>query len=194
MVTFLPLRLLALLPSPCLARAALVSSLLLSILALFPLRLHAAPNLNPIFHITSRKSYFAAGQEAVRRTAPARKNGETFLSSLCFYPPLSPSSSLFPMPPEVKQFRNILPLAFPAPLSEHARLLCRPAYSTLVEDVITRIPLPLPFSRSFPCFRPSSSLHRCCTLFATQEISWEKDRQASWRIRVSRKISGCLIH
>lgn len=55
-----------------------------------------APNLNPIFHITSRKSYSAAGQEAVRRTAPARRNGETFLSSLCFYPPLSPFSTSSP--------------------------------------------------------------------------------------------------
>lgn len=102
-VTF-PLRLLASFSSLRIARNPRFSPSSL-ILALFPLRLHTAPNLNPIFHITSRKSYSAAGQEAARRTTLARRNGGTFLSSLCFS--LSPFLSL--CSPEVKQFRNILP-------------------------------------------------------------------------------------
>lgn len=58
-----------------------------------PAPIHAAPNLNPIFHITSRKSYSAVLGGATRRTALARRNDGTFLSSLCFLS-LLPLSSL----------------------------------------------------------------------------------------------------
>lgn len=49
-----------------------------------PLRLYTAPNLNPIFHITSRKSYSAAlgwaGSSATRDSPPAREG-----TTKCFY-------------------------------------------------------------------------------------------------------------
>lgn len=97
---------------------------------LFSSRLHATPNLNPIFHITSRKSYSATGQEAARRTkVPARGNGGTFLSSLCLSSPFAASP---PSPPvlhpdaaqsktiseHIAQVRLLSPsLLIPTPLS-----------------------------------------------------------------------------
>lgn len=73
-------------------------SLLPSIPGFFPSRLHATPNLNPIFHITSRKSYPVAGQEAVRRTkegSRTRERRNIFIFSL----PLSTAGPLSPPPP-----------------------------------------------------------------------------------------------
>lgn len=62
----------------------------------FPCAYNAAPNLNPIFHITSRKSYSAAGQEAVRRTTRGTKERRNiFIFSLL----LSSSLSLLSTPP-----------------------------------------------------------------------------------------------
>lgn len=174
MVTFIPLRLLALAIPMSRARSPrfFPSSFDSGTLSSAPTR---RPKLESNFphHIPQKLLRGGAGSSATHSSC-TKERRNIFIFSLLLSSSLSLPSSLFPMPPEVKQFRNILPLAFPAPLSEHARLLCRPAYSTLVEDVITRIPLPLPFSRSFPCFRPSSSLHRCCALFSTQEISWGK--------------------
>lgn len=129
------------------AQPSSLSSLLLSIPALFPLRLQCRPKLESNFphHIPQKLLRGGAGSSATHSSwnEGTAKHFYLLFASILFSLP----SSYSPVPPEVKQFRNILPLAFPAPLSEHARLLCRPAYSTLVEDVITRIPLPLPFSR-----------------------------------------------
>lgn len=96
-VTFLPLRLLALLPCLYLARSPLLFLPFFSrFRRSFPCAYNAAPNLNPIFHITSRKSYSAAGQEAVRRTALGTKERRNiFIFSLL----LSSSLSLLPTPP-----------------------------------------------------------------------------------------------
>lgn len=168
----------------CISPSSL-SSLLLSIPALFPLRLQCRPKLESNFphHIPQKLLRGGAGSSATHSSwneGTAKHFYLLFASillSLSLLPTPPPPAAPELLPPEVKQFRNILPLAFPAPLSEHARLLCRPAYSTLVEDVITRIPhyrCRFPVA-SFPCFRPTSSLHRCCTLFDTQEISWEKE-------------------
>lgn len=155
-----------------------------SIPGLSPSRLHAIPNLNPIFHITSRKSYSAARQEAARRTkVPARGNGGTFLSSLCLSLASAASSASSSLStPSVAQSKTIsehiaqvrlrslsrFQLPFLSPdfarfssfsFSCRARPpLCRPAYSTLVEDVITRVPLLFPYFPSLSSFAVLAAL------------------------------------
>lgn len=148
-----------------------------STVALPPTPIHAVPNLNPIFHITSRKSYSAvlggAGSNATHGSrTKERRNIFIFslLPSSLLFLPIFFFSSL--VPSKVKQFWNILPeygcdlsLLTPALFPPHRRArpsLCRPAYSTLVEDVITRIPLPLPIPIVFLVF----VLCRPCTTVA----------------------------
>lgn len=197
-MTFLPLRLLALLPSLGLSRSALDSSLLLSILTLFPLRLHAAPNLNPIFHITSRKSYSAAEQEAVRRTASARRNGETFLSSLCFYPLLSLSLSPFFLLPRAARSKTISEHIAPR-FSRSALRTRSTAMSSCLFDprgrrnnACTTTVVVFPQFPLFSSFVLAPLLHAFRR--ARNLLGGKKRRRESWRIRASRKINSRLIH
>lgn len=159
-----------------------------SIPGLSPSRLHAIPNLNPIFHITSRKSYSAAGQEAARRTkVPARRERRNIfifslpLSCLCcvlrillpLHPDAAQSKTISEHIAQVR-LRSLSRFQLPFLSPDFARFssfsfsfscrarppLCRPAYSTLVEDVITRVPLPLlfPYFPSLSCFAVLAAL------------------------------------
>lgn len=174
-----------------------------------PAPIHAAPNLNPIFHITSRKSYSAGARRGRKQRAThgsrTKERRNIFIFSLL--PSFLFLVFLLSLLPRAVRSKTISehiarvrlrslpsnPGAFPAPspCTPRAPPLCRPAYSTLVEDVITRVPLPVPIVS--PCFRPLPFLHCRCSLFDTQEISWEKSHRATRQIGHYDKISDRLI-
>lgn len=156
------LRLSAALPTP--AFRARPSFLLFSLdPGLFPLApIHAAPNLNPIFHITSRKSYSAGARRGRKQRATHGSRTKERRNIFIFSLPLSFLFLLFLLSllPRAVRSKTISehiarvrlrslpskPRRFSRPVAVHAPRppLCRPAYSTLVEDVITRVPLPVP--------------------------------------------------
>lgn len=165
----------------------------------FPYAYNAAPNLNPIFHITSRKSYSAAGQEAVRRTALGTKERRNiFIFSLL----LSSSLSLLPTPLRTPAARSKTISEHIAPRFSRSALRARPtAMSSRLFDprgrrnnayTTTVAVFPLLVSLVFVLRRPCTVVAR----FSTRKKSLGRKRVcgANWRIRVSRKISGCLIH